>query len=112
VDLTGLTASARAEGSEKGYFPNKRNKRGRQLARVIAPQYEEILYEKLYAGKTNSSEVLKETIKEVERILALLAEEPEKRKRTLIRIDGGFGTDENLNWLVARLPVHRQGLLG
>lgn len=102
VDLTGLTASAKAEGSEKGYFPNKRNKRGRQLARVIAPQYGEVLYEKLYWGKTNASEVLKETIKEVERILTVLAEEPEKRKRTLIRIDGGFGTDENLNWLCWR----------
>ncbi|MGH3146189.1 MAG: transposase [Rubrobacter sp.] len=101
VDLTGLAASARAEGSTKGYFPHKRNRRGRQLARVSAPRYGEILFEKLHAGNTNSSEVLKETVTEVERVLGL-AEEPEKRKRTLIRIDGGFGTDENLNWLCWR----------
>jgi len=31
VDLTGLTASKDAEGSTKGYFPGKRNRRGRQL---------------------------------------------------------------------------------
>lgn len=96
VDLTGLTASEKAEGSKKGYFPNKRNKRGRQLVRVIAPQYGEILFEKLYWGNTNSSEVLKATIKEVERILPDLAEQSRKRKQTLIRVDGGFGTDENL----------------
>ena len=31
VDLTGLTASKDAEGSTKGYFPGRRNRRGRQL---------------------------------------------------------------------------------
>ena len=41
VDLTGLTASKNAEESTKGkgYFPGKRNRRGRQLVRVIASQY-------------------------------------------------------------------------
>lgn len=101
VDLSGLTASKKAEGSQKGYFPNKRNKRGRQLVRAIAPQYEEILFEKLHWGNTTSCEVLKGTIEEVERVLEL-SEEPEKRGRTLIRIDGGFGTDENLEWLCER----------
>ncbi len=31
-----------------------------------------------------------------------MALEPDKRERTLIRLDGGFGTDENLEWLCAR----------
>lgn len=101
VDLTGLAASKGAEGSTKGYFPNKRNERGRQLARVIAPQYEEAPFEKLYPGDTNSSEVLKEVLTEVERLLGL-DDDDEKRRRTLIRMDGGFGTDENLNWLCWR----------
>jgi len=96
VDLTGLTASKDAEGSTKGYFPGRRNRRGRQLVRVTASQYGEVLYEKLYPGNTLSKEVLKETLREVERILEL---DEAKRKRTLIRLDGGFGTDENLNWL-------------
>jgi len=96
VDLTGLTASKNAEGSTKGYFPGKRNRRGRQLVRVTASQYGEVLFEKLYPGNTASREVLKETLSEVERILEL---DEAKRKRTLIRLDGGFGTDENLNWL-------------
>jgi hypothetical protein len=93
VDLTGLVASKNAEGSTKGYFPRKRNRRGRQLMRVTAPQYGEVLFEKLYPGNTKSLEVLKETLSEVERILGL---DEAKRKRTLIRLDGGLGTDENL----------------
>jgi hypothetical protein len=36
---------------------------------------------------------------ELERLLDL---DEHKRRRTLIRIDGGFGTDENLNWLIWR----------
>lgn len=101
VDLTGLRASRQAEGSTKGYFSGERNATGRQLVRVSAPQYKEVLFEKLYAGNTTSCEVLKGTMKEVERILSL-AEDRQKRRRILVRLDGGFGTDANLNWLMWR----------
>jgi hypothetical protein len=96
-----LRASKRAEGSTKGYFSGERNATGRQLLRVIAPQYKEVLFEKLYAGNTTSCEVLKESIREIERILSL-AEDRRKRRRTRVRLDGGFGTDANLNWLMWR----------
>jgi Transposase DDE domain group 1 len=101
VDLTGLKASKSSEGSTKGYFSGERNATGRQLVRVSTPDYGEVLFEKLYAGNTNSCEVLKVTMKEVERILGF-QQAPKKRKRTLVRIDGGFGTDHNLNWLMWR----------
>jgi hypothetical protein len=53
-------------------------------------------------GKTNSScEVLKETLGEVERVLDL-EQEPQKREKTLVRLDGGFGADANLKWLISR----------
>jgi hypothetical protein len=96
VDLTGLRASKRAELSTKGYFSGERNATGRQLLRVSAPGYAQLIFEKLYGGNTTSCEVLKETLKEVERLLGL---DEDERRRTLIRLDGGFGTDENLNWL-------------
>jgi hypothetical protein len=101
VDLTGLRASKSSEDSTKGYFSGKRNATGRQLVRVSTPDYKEVLFEKLYPGNTTSCEVLKGTIKEIERILEL-HQEPNKRKRTLLRLDGGFGTDANLNWLCWR----------
>lgn len=99
VDLTGLRASKRAEGSTKGYFSGSRNATGRQLVRVSTPNYDEIVFEKLYPGNTTSCEVLKQTLAEVERILGL---DGAQRRRTLVRLDGGFGTDANLNWLIWR----------
>jgi hypothetical protein len=44
-------------------------------------------------------EVLKETLEEAER---LLGSGRSQRKRTLLRLDGGFGTDENVEWLCKR----------
>ena len=73
--------------------------------RLTASQYREVLFEKLYPGNTASREVLKETLSEVERILEL---DEVKRKRTLIRLDGGFGTS-NLA-LLAGISIHRQGV--
>jgi hypothetical protein len=99
VDLTGLKASKKAELSTKGYFSGSRNTTGRQLLRVSAPRYGEVIFEKLYPGNTNSCEVLKRTMMEVERFLEVGRKE---RGRTLIRLDGGFGTDSNLNWLIWR----------
>jgi hypothetical protein len=101
VDLTGLKASKRSEGATKGYFSGERNATGRQLVRVSTPNYGEVIFEKLYAGNTTSCEVFKGTMKEVERILGL-REERRKRERTLVCLDGGFGTDANLNWLCWR----------
>ncbi len=96
VDLTGLRASKKAELSTKGYFSGERNATGRQLVRASTPNYGEVIFSKLYSGNTNSCEVLKETMGEVERILG---SSPQKRPRTLVRLDGGFGTDENVEWL-------------
>lgn len=96
VDLTGLRASKKAELSTKGYFSGSRNATSRQLVRVSAPSYGEIIFSKLHPGNTNSCEVLKQTMNEVERVLG---SSPHKRQRTLIRLDGGFGTDENVEWL-------------
>jgi len=96
VDLTGLRASKKAQLSTKGYFSGERNATGRQLVRASAPQYGEVPFCKLHAGNTTSCEVLKGTIDELERVLKSSSE---KRQRTLIRLDGGFGTDENIEWL-------------
>lgn len=47
VDLTGLLAGRQAEGSSKGYFSGKKNSRGRQMGRVSASCYDEIVCEQL-----------------------------------------------------------------
>jgi len=99
MDLTSLRASKKAELSTKGYYSKERNATGRQLVRASAPLYGEILFSKLHPGNANSSEVLTGTIANVDRVLE---SSPKKRARTLIRLDGGFGTDENVEWLSSR----------
>jgi len=99
VDLTGLRASKRAERSTKGYFSGERGATGRQLVKASAPGYGEVIFSELRPGNTNSCEVLKRTIEEVERVLE---SSRHQRKRTIVRLDGGFGTDENINWLIWR----------
>jgi hypothetical protein len=43
VDMTGLPCGRRAEKASKGYFANKPHRYGRQMARVVATHYEEVV---------------------------------------------------------------------
>ena len=109
VDLTGLRASKRAELSTKGYFSGERGATGRQLVRSSSPNYGEIIFSKLYPGNTNSCEVLKETITEVERVLG---SSRYKRQRTLVRLDGLRHGREHRVAVLLWLPVRLEGLRG
>ena len=99
IDITGLVAGRQAEGATKGYFSGKRNRRGRQLGRVLATNYGEIVRDKLYQGTVQLDQNLQELVKEAEGVLDL---DESRRKRTLIRIEGGGGKDEDINWLLER----------
>jgi hypothetical protein len=72
-----------------------KNHHGRQLARVSAPQYHESLVSLGYPGNQTSQACLHPTVAAVERVLGV---PPAQRRRTVRRLDGGFGTDANLNW--------------
>ena len=100
MDLSGMPASKRAEGSEKGYFAGKRNIYGRQLARVLVPKTQEIVTESLYSGKKTSCKVFKDMVQKMERTLSL--ETKAQRRLIRLRLDGGFGTDENINYALWR----------
>lgn len=99
VDMSGLPAGRRGEGVEKGYFPKQKGKRGRQLGRVYATLYDEIVNEHLYGGKTQLNRSLTQLVNEAETILNL---NRGLRKRTVLRVDGGGGNDADINWLLAR----------
>jgi hypothetical protein len=49
----------------------------------------------LYPGNQTSQACLRPTVAAVERVLGLT---PAQRRCTVLRLDGGFGTDANLNW--------------
>jgi len=99
VDLTGLVAGKQAEQATKGYFSGRRNCRGRQLGRVLATRYDEIVFEKLYPGTFQLEQNLQELIRGAEEVLAL---DQERRRHTIVRVDGGGGRDADVNWLLSR----------
>ncbi len=99
VDLTGMPCGKKAEKSVKGYFHDPRTRRGRQQARVLASQYDEIVADELYPGNTILLSVLPSLIEKAEHILGLT---PWKRQHTILRIDAGGGTVDMMSSLLDR----------
>jgi hypothetical protein len=99
VDVTGMPAGRLGEGVTKGYFAGEKNRRGRQLGRVLASWYDEIVVDKLYNGKRQLDTSLPELVLEAENALEL---DEIRRRRTILRVDGGGGKDENINWMLNR----------
>jgi hypothetical protein len=100
IDLTGLPCSKHYEGSCKGYFADcKPGTTGRQLYRVSASQYNELVYQQVFAGNTPSAtlENFKQMLKAAFAVLGLKAKH---KRRVLIRLDGGFGTTAIINYLL------------
>ncbi len=99
VDLTGMPAGRTGEGVTKGFFSEHKHRRGRQLGRVLATQYDEIVVEQLSPGNVQLEKSLHELISAAEAVLELT---PEQRQRTIVRLDGGAGDDKDINWLLER----------
>jgi hypothetical protein len=99
VDVTGMPAGRQGEGVTKGYFAKQKNRRGRQLGRVLATHYDEIVVDRLYDGKRQLDASVYELVTLAEQALDLTETQ---RKRTILRIDGGGGADKNINELLAR----------
>jgi len=98
IDLSGQIASKNAEQSTKGYFSGKKNAYGRQLARVLVPDTQEIITESLYSGNTVSwkHDVFTEMITKMETMLSIQSKK--ERNSIRLRLDSGIGTDKNINY--------------
>ena len=48
VDMSGMPCGPKAAMATKGYFANQRNRRGRQLGRVLASRYGEVVVDRLH----------------------------------------------------------------
>lgn len=99
VDMTGQPCGKKAAFATKGYFAKQRNRRGRQLGRVLATWYEEIVVDRIYDGKTQLPSVFQELVWAAEEVLDL---DEEKRKHTILRMDGHGGSREDVNWALER----------
>lgn len=99
VDLTGLPCGKRAEEAQKGYFSDPRVRYGRQMGRVVAAQYEEVVADRVYPGNVQLSTTLPHLVEALEKALEL---DEWKRRRTVLRIDAGGGGQASINRLLAR----------
>ncbi len=82
-----------------GYFAKQRNRRGRQLGRVLASRYGEIVVDHLFEGKTQLTRALQPLMVAAEASLQL---DEDKRRRTIVRVDAGGGSLDDVNWLLSR----------
>jgi len=99
VDRTGMPCGKKAACASKGYFAKQRNRRGRQLGRVLATRYDAIVVDRLFSGTTQLTTALQPLVLAAEQTLALAEA---TRRRTLWRIDAGGGSVDDVNWLLGR----------
>jgi hypothetical protein len=99
MDMSGLPCGPKAAFATKGYFAGQYQRRGRQVGRVLATQYEEVVVDRLFAGNVQLIKALQPLVEAAEVTLEL---DEAKRARTIIRVDAGAGTLDDLNWLLSR----------
>lgn len=99
VDATPLPIGAQAEGSERTWLGRNRSTTGRKTLRFTASTYRDMLHETLLRGKETAVPALQAALLEVETPLGWTRA---RRAQIVLRLDGGFGTTEVLNWLLSR----------
>lgn len=98
-DLTGLPAGKKAEDAPKGYLSGEGIRTGRQLARIVASQYDEVIVDRVYPGNTVLPGALRQMVEAMEAALNLT---PEQRSRVILRLDAAGGSLDDTNWLLSR----------
>ena len=99
VDLSGMPCGPKAALAHKGYFAKDSIRTGRQLGRVAATLYEEVVVDRLYPGNAKLTEALQPLVLATEATLGL---DESRRQRTLLRIDAGGGSLGDVNWCLGR----------
>ena len=99
LDMTGQPCGRKAEFATKGYFAKQPNRRGRQLGRVLATRDQEVVDDRLYAGKIQLNGAFRELVEAAETTLDL---DETKRTRTILRVDAGGGSLDDINWALER----------
>lgn len=100
MDLSGWLCGKQAAFATKGYFAGApRNRRGRQVGRVLASQYQEVVVDRLFAGSRQLGNSLPELIQAAQETLQL---DEARRARCVVRFDAGGGSIFNFNWLLGQ----------
>ncbi len=99
VDLSGLPCGKKAALATPGYFARPRTRQGRQLGRVLATRYHEVVVDRLFSGTTQLNTALLPLLLAAEETLAL---DETRRQGTLVRVDAGAGSVADINWVLFR----------
>ena len=99
VDMMGLPCGPKAAFATQGYFAKQRNRRGRQVGRVLATHYGELVVDEVFAGTTQLTGALQPLVEAAATTLDLDAA---SRARTIVRVDAGGGSLADVNWLLAQ----------
>jgi hypothetical protein len=99
LDMTGLPCGPEAELSRKGYFSKEGIRHGRQLGRVVAGATQEVVADLLFAGNVQLNTALRTLVAAAEDVLLL---DRWRRGRTVLRMDSGGGSLDDVNWCLAR----------
>jgi len=99
ADMSGLPCGPKAAFATKGYFAHRPNRRGRQLGRVVASRYDEVVVDRLFPGRTQLTTALPPLVLAAEHTLEL---DEAKRRRTILRVDAGGGSLDDVNWVLRR----------
>ncbi len=100
VDMSGMPCGKKAAfARHPAYFAKQRNRRGRQLGRVLATGYDEVVVDRLFDGKTQLTTALQSLVEAAETTLNL---DEAKRARTIVHLDEGLGSLDDVNWRLSR----------
>ena len=93
LDMSGQPCGPKAECATKGYFAKQRNRRGRQLGRVVASRYHEIVVDRLFPGTVQLAPAFQPLVEAAAKTLGMEGEGGEdRRRRTILRVDSGAGS--------------------
>src|SRR5215212_4301502 len=82
VDMMGLPCGPKAAFATPGYFAKQRNRRGRQVGRVLATHYDELIVDEVFAGTTQLTAALQGLVEAAADTLEL---DVESKARTIVR---------------------------
>lgn len=94
IDLSGRECGKGAEDATKGYYPDHKGAYGRQEGRVYASWYDEIVCVRLFTGNTTTAASVQPLLKDAQDAFDFT---PQQRERTIVRMDAGGGTVEEVN---------------
>ena len=100
-----LTMWKTGSSQPKRVFQWQKNSHGRQLARVSSVKYHETIWSELYPGSQHTINCFRPAVLRAETALELA---DKQRKRTVWRMDGGAGSDDQF-CLLLKLGTRSNG---